>query len=225
MKKTKTYDIITVRWKEDQYKVWRHWVDKTCPTASVHWIPDTKPFPWCWSGGKVPCLDYGFETNRVIYMDTDTIVTHDLEPVFEIMGNFRVGVSYGLPKDKMQSRYAKQIELVRNVAPYKFRPKSVSSGMIVTTEPSILHEAWSGMMGFPLIKQLFNKDHLYDEHVLSLAISWLYEKAEVWDMPLELHGNIISRKYFGDCETPWVIHYHKPERLEKKGLEKWLLLD
>ena len=223
--KTPTYDLITVRWKEDQYRVWRHWVDKTCPTARVHWIPDTKPFPWNWAGGKVPCFDYGFETGRVIYMDTDTIVTHDLEPVFDMMGDCKVGASYQIPKYSFQGRKKGDLRTLNKMIPYKFQPNSVSSGMIITLEPDALYQAWYAMNTFPAVRRAFGKDRPFNEYTLSMTLTWLYEKDEVWDIPLEVHGNIISKTDFGNCDIPWVIHYHKPERLEKKGFGKWLLLD
>lgn len=223
--KTPTYDIITVRWNEPQYKVWRHWVDRTCPTAKVHWIPDTKPFPWNWAGGKVPCFDYGFDTRRVIYIDTDTIVTHDLEPVFEMMGDCKVGASYQIPKYVFQKMYKKEIENLKPMIPYKFPPISVSSGMIVTTEPDVLYEAWAGIKNFAAVKRAFGKHRQFNEFTLSLALTWLYERDEVWDIPLEIHGNIISKRYFGNCMEPWVIHYHRPERLINQRLGKWLDVD
>ena len=92
-----SYEIITVDWNPEQTRIWRYWVNKHCPTAKVYTIQDTKPVPWCWSGGKINCFLYGFETDRVMYMDTDTIVTRDLEPLFEMMGDAKISVSRDIP--------------------------------------------------------------------------------------------------------------------------------
>ena len=87
------YDIVSVGWNKRQADIWLYYINKHCPEAHVTLIPDNRPIPWCWSSGKIDCFKQKFKTDKIIYMDTDCIVTADLFHIFKDMGNCIIGLS------------------------------------------------------------------------------------------------------------------------------------
>ena len=219
------YEIITVDWNPEQTRIWRYWIAKHCPTAKVYTIPDTKPVPWCWSGGKLDCFLYGFKGNRVMYMDTDVIVTHDLEPVWDMMGDCKFAASSKIPLYRMERSKRVQINGIREHIDFKHSPIGWSSGMLMMKgyDPEALHEGWKGMMDFPPFQAGFKGHQMTEEFALSLFMAHEFEREEIWDIPLEVHGNIVGKRmFFGEATVPWVLHYHKPQRLKRHKLEAYL---
>ena len=127
-----SYEIISVDWNPEQTKIWRYWISKNCPTAKVYMIPDRRPFRFCWSGAKIDCWLYGFEGKRVIYLDTDTVVTRDMEEVFDMMGDCPIGASLNLKLDRLMTRYKDLMPEMRERYKLKiYNPPNISSGMII----------------------------------------------------------------------------------------------
>jgi len=223
---TATFDLISVNWNEEQARVWLHWVKRHCPTAAVHLVKDTKPVPWCWSSGKLNCFKYDdFQTDRIIYLDTDTIVTKDLEFVFDEMGDCCVGLSSDIEIYKFHKVMRKQVESFSAFYDYNWPPKAWSSGMMVLKgmDPMELHEGWMHTMLFPPFRKIFPRHQLLDEIALGLWLTnWLPKEDMIWDIPKPVHGNVIKKPDFGGAKVPAVIHYHKPERLKRNGMDKWL---
>ena len=220
-----SYEIVTVDWNKKQTRVWRHWVNKYCPTAKIRTIPDTKPIPWCWSGGKISCFNYWFETDRIIYLDTDTIVTHDLEPLFDMMGDCKFAASSKIPLYRLEERNKREIMELEGQIEFKHPPIGWSSGMLMLKgyDPERLYDGWKGMMEWPLYPSRFRGHQLSDEFAMAFFMAHEFERDEIWDIPLEIHGNIVGKRtFFGDAEVPWVLHYHKPQRLERHKLEHYL---
>ena len=223
-----TYDIISCSWHYQQTKVWLHHVRKHCPDAAIHLIPDSKPVPWCWSGGKLDCFSYDkFKTNRVIYMDTDTIVTKDLDFVFDDMEDRKVGLSSRIeikPFDK-QNHGIKWIQKMSRHCNWHFRPIHYSSGMMVFKDTSLydLWQPWFSMMFYKPFLEICKGYALAEEASLAFVVPQLYKEEEIYHIPYETHGNLLGgRKWFGGAEYAAVIHYHKTIRLKKHGLEKFL---
>lgn len=219
-----TYDIITVNWKPAQTRIWRYWAEKHCPTANIRTIPDRKPVPWCWSGGKIACFAEKFETDRIIYMDTDIIVTHDLEEIWDMMGESSVGVSLDIPAQKFHTRFAKQINDLASQIGYNWPPHAMSSGFIALKgySPHWLYQGWLGMMEWGEFHARFRRQQLEEEFALALWLSHDVKQEDVWNIPLSLHGNICGGRNFGGVDVPWAIHYHRPNRLQKYGMDEWL---
>jgi len=221
------YEIITVNWQPKQTAIWLHYVEKNCPDAKVYTIPDDKPVPWCWSGGKINCFAWPFETKRVIYLDTDTLVTRDLGFVFDEMQGACIGLSSEIEIFKFHITMRPQVEKFgKRGYEYNWPPCAFSSGMMVLKgyDATALYAGWLNTMQWPPFLELFGKHTLADEIGLGLWLAHDLESADdVWHIPVEVHGNVLGGKtHFGKVETPAVIHYHKEARLRKAGLGKWL---
>ena len=220
------YDIISVDWNPGQTDLWLHYVKKNCPEAYVTLIPDEKPVPWHWAAGKINCFKQVFETDCVIYLDTDTIVTCDLSFVFDELG----GRILGAATSPSVCPYYKRRGISQSLRPLadnlgiKDMPGHYNSGFIVTRMhkddlPSFA-AAWEEM--HHTVKKYIGKDHYMDEIALSFLIEAIGEQ---WDIPPEIHGNVCGRKIFGTSNKPAVIHYHKTERLGKFGLGEYLCIE
>lgn len=228
------YDVISVDWNPGQTKIWKYWIEKHCPNAIIHTIPDTKPIPWCWSGGKLNCFCYdGFETDRIIYLDTDTIVTENLEPLLDreekvMLSNIQT--IQGKPFNRVLSSTRNRqnrvdfSDLYKHFR-FKYDPVHFSSGMIVLNGCSSMefYDTWKAVFEFEPYEKYFKGYWLADEVSLSLCVALDYEWDDIYLLPADIHGNILSRKIFGGREISMVIHYHKPQRLKSVGLEKWLM--
>lgn len=211
------YDIVSVDWKPEQTKLWLHYIEKNCPEAHVTLIPDEKPIPWCWSGGKINCFKQKFQTDKIIYLDTDTVVTEDLGFIFSNMDKTWLGLSSKIPIRP----FNKRADLMAKLRHLGKAPVHYSSGMVVLNgisggQLTQFAGLWEEMCNE--LRASIGKGAYMDE----IALSYVASLAAVWDIPLEVHGNICGKKYFGNAETPSVIHYHKPRRLEQFGMGQWL---
>lgn len=228
-----TYDIITVDWNPEQTRIWRHYVEKNCPTANIITIPDNKPIPWNWSSGKIDCFKYEFShPGRVVYMDTDVIVTGDVEPWVDETQRQGCDMSastllpkVGKPKNWFH-RFPEITEKACSLFDVDRFPRHFSTGFMVFIDYDFdgLHEGWMRSMELPKFREMLQKTLVYEEFAFSLWIESQDDK--VLDMPLEIHGNLLGNvKYFGTCTNenpPLVLHYHKPPRLIKAGLKGFL---
>jgi hypothetical protein len=208
----KTYDIVSVDWNPQQTKLWRYHIGKTCPTANVITIPDNKPIPWNWSSGKIDCFGCDFRfPERVIYLDTDTIVQEDLEPLFDRMGEAEIGISSHITPERLQLPKDENAEQAFGLSE---RPTHYSSGFVVLKgwEPKMLQEGWFAASYLPAL-QRYKRSRLFEEYVFSYFVA--YTGKRVWEMGPEIHGNILRKPLF---DKTMVIHYHKPERLKRSGL-------
>jgi alpha-N-acetylglucosamine transferase len=90
-----TFDIVTVNWNQPQTTLWMRHVEKHCPEANIIFVSEGDLKKLCWSCPKIGSLLADFKhPNRVIYMDTDTIVMADLEELFDLMPKGRgIGVT------------------------------------------------------------------------------------------------------------------------------------
>lgn len=210
-----TYTIVTCDWNPTQTKMWLHYVEKNCPNAQILLIPDIKPVPFCWSSGKLGCffqdtMDRMHHRNKLIYLDTDTIVLRDLYPLFEKMGDCFIGSGLSIVPDSL-------IKAMKKNHPGYLH---LSSGMLLFNDMrlSILSREWMRLMFSEKIIKEYKWHSLYEEYCLSLAVENIGLKKYVWDIPLSIHGNILSGCKFGGESKPWVIHYHNLARLWKFGL-------
>ena len=214
------YDITSVDWNPEQTKLWLHYVKKNCPEAYVTLIPDEKPVPWCWSGGKLNCFRQKFETDKIIYIDTDTIVTEDLGFIFANMGDNWLGLSSKIPLIP----FNKRPDMKKKLAHLGKLPIHYSSGMVSLNGISGAQaEQFTGLWEEIMteLKKIIGKEHYMDE----IALSYVASLAAVWDILLEVHGNICRKKYFGSAETPSVIHYHRTKRLDQAGMGGYLCIE
>ena len=223
------YTLTSVDWNPEQTKVWLHHARKNCPTANIVLVPDSKPIPDCWSCGKLECFNQDFETENILYLDTDTIITHDLKEVFYIMEDSRKSIGLS-PWSNFQglTRYSKQGPLRSRHKSKKFingfsysQYRHYSSGMIATIEcHKQFYEAWMTFCKIMKRNKEFSRHKLFEEIALSLLVCSLKSNS-VWNIPAEIHNNILN-KHTTINPFPWVIHYHKPERLKRCKLERYL---
>jgi len=225
------YDLVTVNWNPRQTELWMFHVKRSCPGANVVLIDDGKPFPWCWSSGKLNCFaDFPGLRNpgRFVYMDTDTIVTRDVGEVFELMGDAKLAASSAVPSNTMNAWARSEgerknvdvaFELSRDHPPVHY-----SSGFMVLKDypPADLGFKWSSAMAYEPLRATFGRHRCYEEIALSYVIA--ADRIPLWDMPLEIHGNLLGRhKCFGHTRTPMVIHYHNERRLKINNLERYIV--
>ena len=217
------YDIISVDWNPGQTDLWLHYVKKNCPEAYVTLIPDEKPIPRNWASGKINCFEQDFETEKVIYMDTDTIVTRDLGFVFKELGSRLVGAATA-PSIRPFHERKHVVDALRPLAlnlGMKGLPGHYNSGFIVTNMPKeglpLFAAAWKHM--YTTVGKYLKDDHYMNE----ITLSFLLESSlDPWDIPPEIHGNVCGRKIFGTSAEPAVIHYHREERLGRFELGGYL---
>jgi hypothetical protein len=230
------YDIVTVDWNKKQTALWRKHIERTCRGYNLIIIPEKRRFPSCWSSPKLYCLIQKFRTPRVIYMDTDTIVTRDLGELFKKMGDAELGLSMYLGK---QSRLEGQAGGKAGVADIA---KSFGIQGEVTHAPT-------GLMVF----NGMDLQRVYDEWCTAFAVIekgwphlpraagnknwegwsnevpfsfWLTSRyagrwGAVWDIGPEYHWYLLGddKRLRQTQPTPMIIHYHsRPERLGQAGL-------
>ena len=222
-----TYEIITVDWNPTQTKIWKFWIAKNCPTAKVYTIPDRRPFRYCWSGAKVDCWLYGFKGRRIIYLDTDTIVTRDMEEVFDMMGDRPLGASTNLKTDRMANKFSHLMpQFKEEMGLLMDLPPNISSGMLVCNnyDPELIYGMWVEAMEHPLFHKYLKGHYTCEEYAISLGYAATFpDKESLWEIPNEIHGNLYYRKkQFGKVERPMVIHYHRPKWAPYHGIEELL---
>jgi hypothetical protein len=225
---THLYDIVTCDWNAEQTRIWRHYVEKNCPDANIVTVPDEKPVPWCWSGGKLNCFRDPslFRTDRIIYLDTDTIVTEDLGFVFKEMGRAKIGLSHKIEVLKIHIRKKDKVRALAGCFAARSPLEHPSSGMIILkgTSPRDLYDGWFGVMEYrPFVRQ-FKGFPLADEASLMFWVSSYFLPHEVWDIPLQIHANLRKKGHLdsGGRNVPSVIHYHAAKRLISHGLGGYL---
>jgi hypothetical protein len=230
-----SYDLVTVNWHPRQTKVWKFHVKQSCPQANVVLLPNKKMFEWNWSSGKLCCFKYLDELKhpgRFIYVDTDTIITHELADIFDRMDDAVLSLSSDIPATGGMSRWAKPearearagcdlafgLDPAENIVHY-------SSGLMALRglDPRELGEKWAAAMIYPMLRARFGRALVYEEIALSYVIA--ADRIPVHHQPLWMHGNILRRAFFGHCRAPWVIHYHNERRLRAQRLERYLDID
>jgi hypothetical protein len=224
-----TFDIVTVNWNQGQTNLWRRHVERHCPEANIILVPDKKPYPHCWSSGKLCCFEPLRDTQhpgRFVYMDTDCIVTRDIEPLFGIMEDAELAVSSAIPASTPMAKVLRSHYIANKLKfglTYNKPPTQYSSGFMVLKNysPVAFGEMWKHMFEHSFIKNVFGRHKLFDEITMAFAIAQL--RTHIWDMPFEIHGNIMGRTcYFGKSREPMVIHYHNKRRLLAQGLERYI---
>lgn len=210
----KTYDIITVDWNPEQTRMWRHYVEKNCPTANVITIPDDRAWYFCWSSAKLNCFRYPFEhPARVIYMDTDTVVSKDLEYLFDKVGDNFFGLTIRHHATHLLYGIANILKIPRKECVY------LSTGLIVLNgyPPARLYSGWYGLGLHPEIKR-FMSNKTFDEKVFTFWVISDRCMGKIWEIPTSIHGNILGSKIdFEKGTLPDVLHYHNPNRLRNAG--------
>ena len=227
-----TYDIITVDWDRPQTALWRKHVERHCPTANIITIPDAKPIKWNWSSGKINCFKYDFpHPGRVMYLDTDTLVTRDLSEMWSIMeeGDWEMAASSSIPmmgqKRSFLHRKKDRLDPVNKAFGLEEVPVHWSTGFMVFRDYPLmdLYQKWLWAMEYPVFKSLKGA-RVFEEFAFSYVVA--ADKTRIWPMPGSIHGNIVSsRAFFGRLpkdKKPLVVHYHKINRLKKLGLGKWI---
>lgn len=207
-----TYDIITVDWKPKETRIWRHYVEKNCPTANIYTIKDTKPYPWNWASGKLNVFDYPLShPDRFIYLDTDTIVTTDLEPIFDMMGDAQLSASGSITPDHLR---LKEDTMMLEELGLAEVPVHYNSGFTVWKgiDPAEISIHWKALYEFEYMRPM-RKARTFNEFCLSYMVAFLGLK--VWDQPANVHANLCGRyTNYNRGDGAMVIHYHKPERLD-----------
>ena len=221
------YEIVTVDWNKDQTRIWRHWAERNCPNANIHIIPDRRPFRFCWSGAKIDCWLYGFEGKRVIYLDTDTFITRDMEEVFDMMEGRPFGASMDLKQDRLMNKYDYLLPELREKFALKILvPPNISSGMIVCNDydPELVYGMWSEIMNDEWFQEKLGKHYTCEEYAISLGTARHFPHISyLWKIPNSIHGNIYhSRCQFGGANPPMVVHYHRPQWAIQHGFEEYL---
>lgn len=221
-----TYTITTVDWNEEQTERWLKFVNKNCPTANVVLVPDTKPIHWSWSAGKLNCFNQLHKApDRIIYMDTDTLVFEDMEYIFEVMdGNVGAPLFHwylnGCKKNGPQFAKSKEIEIRVGAKPNSFM--HWNTGMIILNgyDPFRLYANW--MLAFRFHEVTSTRWRQSEETAFSVAML-MDPDIKMYEIPMEFHGNVLGSKVqFGDAKKPTSVHYHKTERLKRRGLKGWL---
>lgn len=218
-----SYTIVTCDWEPNQTKMWLHYVEKNCPTAQVITVPDTKPVPHCWSGGKLNCfcsetVDKMDHPDRVIYMDTDTVVLKDPEPVFDMMGDCFVGSSLGIIPNSLINRVTNSFKGKGFYigSPYVHYPSGFLS--FLGMPMGFIYSPWLEYLKNPTIRGILRGNIVYEEVCLSMVMKDLGLTQKTYDIPLSFHGNLLGKKEFGGAELPWIVHYHNLARLRKFGM-------
>ncbi|MDY6935644.1 MAG: hypothetical protein SVZ03_15660 [Spirochaetota bacterium] len=222
------YDIITVDWNAEQTELWLYYVERHCPDSRIILIPDEKPIPWCWSGGKLNCFKQKFESHRIIYMDTDTIVFRDMYPIFEMMDEALLGFSTKIISHSSDYRNRKgsicnDLIMLSNFFGFRKLPIHRSTGMIILNkyDPLRLYEGWKLMFDYVSSFNNIKDDPFVDEIAMSYWIA--YDSNEdgkgIWDIPLDIHR--VKWRDIDDLSVvaPMVFHYHSIERLMIFGLD------
>ncbi len=142
-------------------------------------------------------------------MDTDTIVTQDLGFVFGLMSRkgAAIGASSKIPLRPIKTK------LFRHWST-GFLPFFVDE-----LDPNNLYEKWKQAFDDPIMAK-WKRSRMFEEACFGYALAW--NDVPVWDIPLEIHGNICGKCYFGQVKKPVVIHYHRPERLKKENMGEYL---
>jgi hypothetical protein len=225
--------VISVDWNSPQTEFWLHYLKKNCPTANIILIDDAKPMNWNWSSGKINCFKYDFpHPERVIYMDTDTIVTRDLEPLFEMYPASLAGSLFIPMMSPLhpRSRYGQKEDIAQCTRAFGLQknPRHWSTGFLMLQNYPLmrLYEEWLAGMDFSKLKVAFKRCRVYEELVFSYVVERMAREGyNLAELPHEIHGNIMSgERDFGTCreeknELPYVIHYHQTRRLRQVKLE------
>jgi hypothetical protein len=159
-------------------------------------------------------------------MDTDTIVTHDLGEIFDKMGDRTLAMSSGIELRSAMQKQRQKIARLGKLVTYHWPPVHFSSGLMALKgyPPEELAEGWRLVMEWGPFVDEFRRYSLAEEMALGVYLSCVVEDPEtIYHIPYEIHGNLLGgKKIFGSADIPWVIHYHKPERLKRAKLERYL---
>jgi hypothetical protein len=228
------YDIVTVDWNKDQTALWRRHVERVCQDYNLIIIPEKRRFPSCWSSPKLYCLVEEFQTDRVVYMDTDTIVTRDLGELFRAMGDAELGLSMYLGKQERLERQCGGGECVKEIAKHFGIRGPVThcpTGLMVFKGMDIERVYMDWCTAFSIIET--NWPHLPEaagtkregwsnEVPFSFWLTSRYSNRwdAVWDIGPPYHTYLVGNEA-PPRQTepiPMILHYHsRPERLKKTG--------
>ena len=229
---TTSYDIVTVDWNKNQTAMWKYYIEKNCPTANIITLPESRPVKWSRFSSKMNILlfDKYKHPDRIMYTDTDCLITDDLLPLFEYMEecDFDMAASVDfLPRmNPFTGKHAKNSETMAMVKAYmgvtEF-PHQYSSGMLLF-RPGVdrkeLYDKWMVNFTDELLMKHWGGISIMEEIALSYVLQAIDYK--MWYLPREVHGNVLRKSDFGSVKVPMVIHYHKPARLRWCGLECFL---
>lgn len=240
------YDIVTVDWHPEQTKIWKHYVHKNCPDAAISLVKDTKPLHKITCGMKPKALLYPkFKTGKVVYLDTDTIVTEDLGHLFQEMGDKLFGVTFGFnssgftkskrPKALSDMGWAEKAFKPNNKVRHYFNGMMLFNGFGVRAEKFALD--WFNALESFQDNDRFLEERINDEIAMAYVVHRHYPPETIWEIPLSVHCNIAKTTKAGGCyphfsrgygasvkipPLPHVLHYHGREFLQPFGLEKLL---
>lgn len=225
------YTIATVDWNKEQTKVWEGFVRDKCPAADVVKIKDQRPFPDIPVAGILGVFDEPFKTDHVAYLDTDTIVFKDLEPLFEFMGSrYKIGITSQFAMFPDQGTFKQLYTPVLLFNDCRDRIPLLGKALRKT-----IKEMYS--------KELYlHKIDMYTEVAISHCLYDVFAEDEIWDFPSEIVTNIVPTNASGLLSNykvflpaswchrskvamsqeippfPYILHYHDKRYLDAFGL-------
>jgi len=244
------FEIISVDWNRAQTAMWAESIAKhNNRKYSIYTIPDTSLVPGIPGWMKINCFRYPFETDRVLYMDTDTLVTGDLWKIFEEMDNGghtagftaipgTLGTKHGfkLLGREDDGRYVSEKSSYGKMSRYwpafcndiGLDPCELSywtSGVIAFNKYPIMHFYHKAMEMKRLVKEKgYWPDEVFQEEIVLSAYVHKFilpKDGAIWRIPREIHGLLDAKKKdFGTATKPLIIHYHNMRRLRRHGLWK-----
>ena len=230
------YHITTVDWNPEQTTLWLHHLRKNCRDFSVSLLPNVRRFASCWSSPKLNCLNQEFDTQHVIYMDTDTIVTRDLWEMFEWMGDAELGLSLCLGTKQSLHALTKPHgeEILSSFGLSKF-PRRVPTGLMVFNKisPKTIYDGWCEAFskidaGWPDLPGKWGQEREGWSNEVSFSFWLARQRMRIKDIPKEFHHYLLSNDtYISRCKTlPMIIHYHsRLDRVRRAGLDYLLSIE
>ena len=226
------YTIVGVDYNERETVPWLKFIADNCPRAQVVTINDTRPVGGCTTCAKM--LTFNMQNiarpDRVIFLDSDTLVFKDLGPVFSIMGKSVVGVSL---KDRTEMdlfefhRFASlrlPLHDAMRVLGIEKKPTYYMSGMIVLkgADPRVFAHGWANMTN--ILNKIPPQNFYYDEITLSFWLAAYFDEENIWRIPGNVHddGWLRSEQDYR-FEDIWVLHYHDAKRLRNRPQTKGLI--
>jgi len=184
---------VTVDWNRRQTDRWLHYVGKNCSSYELAVIPDYKQYPDCRGAGKIRCFAEKFATDKIIYIDTDTIINEDLFILFDMMSKNDHAIGFSYPDRK--NRDFKQRKTPKSHQDALALNKKMSldevhwypTGIIILNgfPPAQLYAGLTRLMASFEIHDYFKGDDHRDEYAFSYFIDcWFRDtKDELWFIP------------------------------------------
>ena len=230
------YSICTVDWNPEQTKVWLHNIEKYCNNYELRMCCDDRPIKGSWDSPKLNCLEDKFNTDKVIYMDTDTIVTRDLYEMFEVQGERTLGASLCLGSVKRLNLICGGRDNNNALAKHFGIGGSafhVPSGLLVFNgiDTQDFYDKW--MSAYRDIEKNFTNIsgkadvNWCSEVPLSFIVSKMYlpNMDDLWAIPTKYHYYLLNgdTKARAMVPAPLILHYHSiMKRVSSAGFGKYL---